>query len=231
MMLSYQQTPLKREFTSRNFCQVFKPNIQKPIEKGSETRRVTTHLALEDGCGCTVSSYRPPQQTCWTGSPLRPLPSLPHLPSPSPAPIGWDSLPTVNQPVSCRASSLSFFLLLLFLFLEEEMISQAESPATVQVKTDGVPKPSLVRWGLILELQLRGRTLEAKTTKTATTKQLFFLDRLYLRKMSAEQGDTARDSTCQGGAAVFFSNPLMSGESLLAAHAAFDCLPQFHHDF
>lgn len=82
-------------------------------------------------CQVTDTANRPVEQG-----------ALPHLPPPSPDPIGRDSLPTVDQPVSCRASSLSlfpfFFLLLLFLFLKEEMTSQAEGPATVQVKTDGL---------------------------------------------------------------------------------------------
>lgn len=67
--------------------------------KKLETRR-QAHPAL-NGCGYTVSSYRHWKQTCWTGGPLRLLPF--------PALIGWDSLPRVNQPVSCRASSSSLF--------------------------------------------------------------------------------------------------------------------------
>lgn len=133
-------------------------------------------------------------QTCLTG------PS----PPPSTTFIGWDPTATLNQPVSCHAISSSFFLC-----VRGNDIT-APSPATNTLKTDELQ--TSFRWGLTrsctrFSLCCNKRTSEAKQPGHKTA----FLEGP-LWNMSAGRGETPRDSTCQSGAAVFFSNPLMSGE-------------------
>lgn len=139
--------------------------------------------AGEDGCECTVSNY-----THITNLLNRPL-SRAHCTF-----IGWASTATLNQPISCMANTRKWH------HSSEtchKCVENRWGPNAFQMSLDS-------SW---TQFSLYCKNLWGKNNRPI--KQHFGTP---LWRMSAGHKETPRDTTCQSGAVVFFSNPLMSGE-------------------
>lgn len=146
-------------------------------------------LPGEDGWGHTVSNY-----TQITDLLNRLLCTF----------IGWDPTTTFNHPTSWSASTL----------FERKW---RHSTKTCHKYTENRWGPKIFQMCFDLELDIVQPLFQKALRQKQSGHKTAFGATLW--NMSAGHKETPRDTTCQTGPVVFFSNPLMSGESLLAAWA------------